>query len=124
MTSCGLTDDQAAAVLASPARGALFAALREGDRLGHSMPNVLRQLVAGRPLDGAQDPAQDVAAVLHERVDRWLDTAPDLSFTERSPARRLGLSTSGTMAPTDPADTTLAALARVDALIAQRIEAP
>jgi len=123
LAACGLTDDQAARMLASPARGALFVALREGDSLGHPMPKVLARLVAGRPLDGGDDPAQDVAAVLHERVDRWLETAPNPSPAERSPAGRLGLSTGDTSVGTDSRDPTLAALAQVEALIAERIEA-
>ncbi|MFZ5871542.1 MAG: ATP-dependent DNA helicase, partial [Actinomycetota bacterium] len=118
LTTCGLTSDQAAAVLASPTRGALFAALREGDSLGHPMPKVLARLVGARPLDGAHDPARDVAAVLHERVDRWLETAPDLSRAERSPASRLGLATGGAWDADDP---TRAALAQVEELITERI---
>jgi len=123
LAACGLTDDQAERVLASPARGALFAALRQGDRLGHPMPKVLARLVASRPLDAGDDPAHDVAAVLHERVDRWLQTAPNLSPATRSPAGRLGLSTGDTSVRTDSRDPTLAALGQVEALIAQRIEA-
>jgi len=84
---------------------------------------VLARLVTGRPLDRVDDPAQDVAAVLHERVDRWLQTAPNLSSAQRSPATGLGLSTGDTWVQKDPCDPTLAALAQVEALIAQRIQA-
>jgi hypothetical protein len=121
LAACGLTDNQAGHVLASPARGALFAALREGEYLGHPMPQVLTRLVVSRPLDGTDDPARDVAAVLHERVDRWLETAPDLSAAEGFPASRLGLSTGDTSVGIDSRDPTVAALAQVETLITERI---
>jgi conjugative relaxase-like TrwC/TraI family protein len=69
---CGLSADQAAAVLASPAAGALFAALDAGAALGYPMARVLPSLVAQRPLDHPDDPARDLAAVLRARVTDWL----------------------------------------------------
>jgi hypothetical protein len=60
-------------VLASPAAGALFTALDAGAELGYDMPNVLRWLLARRPLDEPTDPVRDLAAVLHARVTTWLD---------------------------------------------------
>ena len=40
------------------------------------MPQVLAGLIADRPIDGT-DPAHDVAAVLHHRVNDWLRTQID-----------------------------------------------
>lgn len=120
---CGLTGDQAERVLDSPARGALFAALREGDNLGHSMPRVLARLIAARPLNAPDDPTRDVAAVLHERVDRWLETAPErLHDAPPPPAASLGLA-DRTLLDTDERDPIQEAVAEIDALIAKRIEA-
>jgi len=44
---------------------------------------VLRRLVAARPLDDARD----VAAVLHERVERWLESDTLLPPPDSQPAR-------------------------------------
>ena len=123
LVECGLTDNQTESVLDSPARGALFAALREGENLGHSMPRVLARLVAGRPLDAPDDPTRDVAAVLHERVDRWLETAPELRQSTRPSAAASLLLADRASASADGADPIVDTLAQIDALIAQRIDA-
>ena len=74
LPDCHLTRGQVQGVLASPAAGALFAALRDGEHHGFAMDRVLTLLVDRRPLDSPDDAADDVAAVLHERVTAWLDT--------------------------------------------------
>ena len=53
----------------SPAFDALVAALRDGQRRGYDMTDVLARLAAASPLADARDPA----AVLHDRVTAWLD---------------------------------------------------
>jgi hypothetical protein len=72
LPACGLDPRQVDAVLASPAAGALFAALDTGADLGCPMPRILRGLLAQRPLDHPDDPVRDLAAVLHARVTDWL----------------------------------------------------
>ncbi len=61
-------------MLTSPARGPLFTTLDRGTATGYPMTSVLRDLIDSRPLDSAEDPARDIAAVLHARVDAWLHT--------------------------------------------------
>ena len=51
LSDTGLTPDQVAAVLASPARGPLFTALDRGTALGYPMTSVLRDLINSRPPD-------------------------------------------------------------------------
>ena len=63
-----MTADQAAAVMSSPARGALFAALRRGDAAGLPMLRALQEITQARSLDNAQD----IAAVLHQRIEHWV----------------------------------------------------
>jgi hypothetical protein len=123
LVECGLTDDQTESVLDSPARGALFAALREGENLGHSMPRVLARLVAGRLLDAPDDPTRDVAAVLHARVDHWLETAPELLQSTRPSAASSLLFADRALASDDGTDPLVDTLAQIDALIARRISA-
>ena len=67
----GLTDDQLGAVRASEARGPLFAAFRDAEARGLDIEVALPRLVAGRSLADAED----IAAVLHDRVDRWTAAA-------------------------------------------------
>jgi conjugative relaxase-like TrwC/TraI family protein len=69
---CGLGQDELAALRASPAYGPLLAALREAEARGLAVGPALPGLVSGRPMDDAQD----LAAVLHGRVDRWTAAAP------------------------------------------------
>lgn len=59
-----LTPDQADAVTASPTFGPFTAALRRAEALGHDVDQLLPRLVARRSLADAED----VAAVLHERL--------------------------------------------------------
>ena len=55
-------------IATSEAFGPLVAVLRRADALGVDLPSVIPKLVGERELDTAED----VAAVLHERVERWL----------------------------------------------------
>ena len=120
-----LTEDQVSAIVTSPAAGALFAALRAGEQKGHRMTRVLASLVQARPLDNPADPAEDIAAVLHERVTRWLDSDAALS-AEADGIGDQGVSTVGivsgatAIAPDDPAS---AAIGELDSLIRARLEA-
>jgi conjugative relaxase-like TrwC/TraI family protein len=68
---CGLEADQLEQVRASDAHGALLAALRDAEARGVDVETTFPRLVRARPLAGAEDPA----AVLHERVDRWARAA-------------------------------------------------
>ena len=67
----GLADRQFSAVRASHAHGQLIAAFRDADARGLDIENTFPLLVAGRPLDDVSD----VAAVLHRRVERWIERA-------------------------------------------------
>jgi conjugative relaxase-like TrwC/TraI family protein len=67
----GLTPAQVEAVTESPAYGPLLAALRTAESRGLDVDAALPALVAQRTLIGAED----VASVLHERVDRWVAIA-------------------------------------------------
>jgi hypothetical protein len=123
LPACGLDHQQARRVLGSPAAGALIAALRAGEDDGHLMPRILRSLAAGRSLDDADD----LAAVLHDRVTRWLDDNPDPPTYDNDDrpgtpdgwalAALLG---AGHVNSDDPTHPTLAA---IDALIRSRIQA-
>ena len=55
----------------SPAYGPLLAALRDAEARGLDVEQTFPELVAARPLDDAEDPA----AVLRDRVDRWAQAA-------------------------------------------------
>ena len=61
----------------SPSYGPLLAAFRDLESRGLDVQDIFSKLVAARPLDDAEDPA----AVMHARVDRWASTA--------APGRRL-----------------------------------
>jgi hypothetical protein len=63
----GLTTEELAAVKASEARGPLFAAFRDAEARGLDVEVAFPRLVAGRSLADAED----TAAVLHHRVERW-----------------------------------------------------
>jgi hypothetical protein len=58
-------------VRASDADGPLLAALRDAEGRGLDIEATFPALVHGRSLDGAED----VASVLHGRVDRWTEAA-------------------------------------------------
>ena len=72
LASSGLTDAELEAVRASDARGPLLAAFRDAEAHGLDIETTFPRLVAGRSLADADD----VAAVLHHRVDRWTNAAP------------------------------------------------
>jgi len=67
----GLTGDQLAQVRVSDAQGPLLAALRDAEARGLDVEATFPKLVVARPLTDADDPA----AVLHGRVDRWAAAA-------------------------------------------------
>lgn len=78
----GLTPDQAEAVINSAAYGALCAALRQADAHHHNPDALLPQLIAGRPLEDADD----IAAVLHRRI---ATATRDTGTSRRRPTPRL-----------------------------------
>ncbi len=67
----GLGTDHQEQVRAAEAYGPLLAALRDAEARGLDVEAALPKLVAARPLTDADDPA----AVLHGRVDRWMAAA-------------------------------------------------
>jgi conjugative relaxase-like TrwC/TraI family protein len=67
----GLTDPELEAVRGSDARGPLLAAFRDAEAHGLDIETALPRLVTGRSLADADD----VAAVLHRRLDRWTNAA-------------------------------------------------
>ncbi len=71
LESCGLDSEQLGQVRASEAHGPLLAALRDAEARGLEVEGAFPKLVAARPLVDAEDPA----AVLHGRVDRWVAAA-------------------------------------------------
>ncbi|MGO9899918.1 MAG: MobF family relaxase [Solirubrobacteraceae bacterium] len=77
----GLSAEQVAQVHASDAYGPLIAALRDAEARGLDVDRALPQLVAARPLADAED----VASVLHYRVDAWAERAA----SRRAPASDL-----------------------------------
>jgi conjugative relaxase-like TrwC/TraI family protein len=81
INSVGLTDEQAHQTIASDAYGPLLAALQDAEARGLDVNRALPQIVSARSLADADD----IAAVLHWRVDAWVDkaasrrqSAPDL----------------------------------------------
>ena len=68
----GLGQDELGALRASAAYGPLLTALREAEARGLEIGSSLPGLVSGGPMDDAED----LAAVLHGRVDRWMAAAP------------------------------------------------
>jgi conjugative relaxase-like TrwC/TraI family protein len=71
LANSGLSDGELASVRASEAYGPLQASLRQGEVRGLDVEAAFPQLVSGRSLADAGD----VAAVLHGRVDRWVQAA-------------------------------------------------
>jgi len=67
----GLTDEQAQQTIASDAYGALVAALQDAEARGLDIKKALPQLISARALTNADD----IAAVLHWRVDAWAERA-------------------------------------------------
>jgi conjugative relaxase-like TrwC/TraI family protein len=68
LSHSGLSDTQLAQAKASPAYGALLAQLRDAESRGFDVDTELPPLVMGRSFDDADD----VASVLHYRVDRYV----------------------------------------------------
>jgi conjugative relaxase-like TrwC/TraI family protein len=68
---CGLTEQQLHEARSSPAHGPLHAALRSAEAFGLHVDTALPRLVQDRPIADADD----IAAVLHQRVARWTQTA-------------------------------------------------
>jgi len=120
LAASGLTADQARIVLDSPARGALFAALRRADNLGHSIPHVLPRLIQRHP-PRPGDETHDLAAVLHHRVEQWLADAPDLTGGAPDATETLGLVGRQGPAALDRSDPLTRTLAGIDDLIRRRV---
>ena len=78
----GLTDEQTDDVLASDAYGALSAELRRAEANHHDLDALLPRLIQARTLDDADD----IASVIHHRVER-ATTRPVGSGRTRKPAR-------------------------------------
>jgi len=68
---CGLDGEQLEQVRASEAHGPLLVALRDAEARGLDVDEAVPELVAARSFADAEDPA----AVLHGRVDRWVAVA-------------------------------------------------
>jgi len=68
---CGLNNGQLEQVRASEAHGPLLAALRDAEARGLNVDETFPKLVAARSFADAEDPA----AALHGRVDRWVAAA-------------------------------------------------
>jgi hypothetical protein len=81
----GLTDNELEAIRTSEARTPLMAAFRDAEARTLDVEAALPRLVAGRSLVDAED----IAAVLHHRVDRW--TAAAAGRHRRSPNLIAGL---------------------------------
>jgi hypothetical protein len=68
---CELSESDLVSVRSSDAYGPLMAALRDAEARGLDVEATFPKLVTARALDDAEDPA----AVLHGRVDRWAAAA-------------------------------------------------
>jgi hypothetical protein len=68
LSESGLSDTERAQAKASPAYTALLAQLRDAENRGFDIRTELPMLVAGRSFDDAED----VASVLHYRIDRYM----------------------------------------------------
>ena len=68
LSESGLSDTELIQVTASPAYAALLAQLRDAENRGFDIGTELPMLVAGRSFDDAED----VASVLHYRIDRYM----------------------------------------------------
>ena len=80
LSQSGLNDIELTHVKASPAYAALLAQLRDAENRGFDVRNELPMLVAGRSFGDAED----VASVLHYRIDRYMTGVgyPALSASE------------------------------------------
>jgi len=113
LTRAGLTPEQVADVEDSPAYGALSTALRRAEAHGLPLAAAMPRLV-----DGAGRDADDLAAVLHARVERFTDAA--IAGGRTRPARLVG----GLVPPAlDVADTAAAeALRSRERLVEERAD--
>jgi hypothetical protein len=68
LSESGLSDTELVQVKASPAYAALLAQLRDAENRGFDISTELPMLVVGRSFDDAED----VASVLHYRIDRYM----------------------------------------------------
>jgi conjugative relaxase-like TrwC/TraI family protein len=68
LSQSGLSETEFAQAKASPAYAALLAQLRDAQNRGFDVDTELPMLVTGRPFDDADD----VASVLHYRIDRYV----------------------------------------------------
>jgi hypothetical protein len=68
LSESGLSDTELVQAKASPAYAALLAQLRDAENRGFDVDTELPMLVAGRSFDDAED----VASVLHYRIDRYV----------------------------------------------------
>ncbi|MFI5734994.1 MobF family relaxase [Kribbella sp. NPDC051587] len=113
VATSGLDTSDQAALQASPAYGALLAALRRAENTGLDIPTLLRRSVGLAPLTEAHD----IAAVLHTRIERL--TRRSTGHTRQEPALIAGLVTPATQL----ADPTLAvAFRELESQIAARAD--
>ena len=80
----GLEPGRLEQVRQSPAYGPLLAALRDAEAHGLDVEQTLPRLVAARPLDDAEDPA----AVLRDRVERWTEVVGSSRRAQHESHRR------------------------------------
>jgi hypothetical protein len=76
----GLTPDQLVELRDSDAYGPPITALRDAEARGLDVDNTFGTLVSVRSLNGAED----VASVLHGRVDRWIKAASQTRWSSAS----------------------------------------
>ena len=108
----GLSADQVDQITASPVCGPLFTALERGAAIDQPMDDVLAELIWSRPLSAPDEPARDIASLLHHHVTRWLNTLVEepAAITTRPDVANLSPGARET-------------LRQVDELIAARIDA-
>ena len=74
LQSTGIDERIVARIVDSPAYGALVATLRAGEHAGHDMDAELRHVTSGiEPHPDGAGAGDDLAAVLNDRVTRWLE---------------------------------------------------
>ena len=97
LRASGLTDEQTDDVLASDAYGALSAELRRAEANHHNIDALLPRLIQARPLGDADD----IASVIHHRVERATARPAGSGRTRRAPRLIAGLipEATGSMTP-------------------------
>ena len=85
LSRSGLSDVEQTQVKASPAYGALLAQLRDAENRGFDVHTELPILVMGRSFEDADD----VASVLHHRIERYVTDVGYLSQPATEPVARL-----------------------------------